>query len=185
MVNHLNMPRIERLEDLLSVETSRRNSDLIADMILQKPALFGELMSVFFRNEEPVSRRAAWVMDIVSEKSPELISPYIEEIARHLPEFTHDGMKRESVKVLARSPMVSEQFGPLMNICFRWLVSPEESVAVKMFSMEILYRMSEIEPDLRHELADSIEWRMQEETPGFKSKGRKLLAKLNRGINRG
>jgi hypothetical protein len=117
-------------------------------------------------------------MEIVSDKHPELVEPYLEEIVVRLPGFTHDGMKRESTKILARSPMVKEQFGALMNICFGWLVSPVESVAVKVYCMEILYRMSEKEPALKHELADSIEWRMPEETPGYKSRGRKILAKL-------
>jgi hypothetical protein len=174
----------DTLEDLLSVESSRRSSDLVADIILQKPELFGELASIFFRDEEPVSRRAVWVMDIVSEKKPELILPYLEEIARRLPEFSHDGMKRESLKILSRSPLVKTQFGPLMNTCFIWLVSPEESVGIKMFSMMILFRMSEIEPDLKHELAASIEWRMEEEKPGFRSRGRKLLEKLRKETSR-
>ena len=174
----------ETLEDLLSVESSRRSADLVADIILQKPELFGELVAIFFRVEEPVSRRAVWVMDIVSEKKPVLILPYLEEIALRLPEFSHDGMKRESLKILARSPLVKIQFGQLMNTCFKWLVSQEESVGIKMFSMEILFRMSEIEPDLKHELAASIEWRMEEEKPGFRNRGRKLLAKLRKETSR-
>jgi hypothetical protein len=48
--------------------------------------------------------------------------------------------------------------------------------------MEILYTISAMEPDLKKELADSIEWRISEESPGFKSKGSKLLNKLNREI---
>ena len=182
ILSQMNAP--ESLEDLLLDETSRRNADLIAGLIRRKPSLFSELMEVVFLNKEPVSRRAAWVMDIVSETQPELVLPYLEEIARQIDTFNHDGMKRESIKVLARSPLVKEQFGPLMNICFRWLVSPAESVAVKMFSMELLYRMSEQEPELKRELADSIEWRMQEESPGFKNRARKLLILLNREISR-
>jgi hypothetical protein len=44
--------------------------------------------------------------------------------------------------------------------------------------MEVLYRISQVEPDLKKELADSIEWRLHEESAGFKSRGRKLLTKL-------
>jgi hypothetical protein len=65
-----------------------------------------------------------------------------------------------------------------MNMCFDWLVSAKESVAVKVYAMEILYRISQVEPELKKELADSIEWRISEGTPGFKHRGLKTLKKL-------
>jgi len=167
------------LEELLQVESSRRITDLISDLILQKPDLFHELMMLFFKDKEPVSRRAAWVADLVSEKHPELVDPYVDEIVSRLKSFTHDGMKRESLKMLIHGPLPKEKLGLLISVCFDWLTSGKESVAVKMFSMEILYRISQQEPDMKQELADSIEWRMQEETPGFRSHGKKLLKLLN------
>jgi hypothetical protein len=171
----------ETLESLLLVENSRRNADLVAGLIFQKQELFDELFRIYIRNEEPVSRRAAWVADIVTEKQPALLEPLLDEIVVNLPRFTHDGMKRESLRMLARSPLPAGQLGKLISICFDWLTSGKETVAVKMYSMEILYRISLQEPGLKRELADSIEWRMQEETPGFRAHGRKLLRQLNRG----
>jgi hypothetical protein len=172
----------DTLQSLLLVENSRRNTDLVAGIVLQKPELFDHLVHIFLRNEEPVSRRAAWVTDVVSEIQPRLLEAYLEEIVVHLAGFTHDGMKRESLRMLARSPLPQEQLGMLINLCFDWLTSVKESVAVKMYSMEILYRISQQEPELKKELADSIEWRMQEETPGFRAHGRKLLKQLNREL---
>jgi len=174
----------ESLKELLMVEPSRRNTDLIAGLILQKPALFDELFHIYLSNEEPVSRRAAWVADAVTEKCPDLLIPVIEEIAGHLADFSHDGMKRESLKMLARSPLPEQNLGQLITICFDWLTSGKESVAVKMFSMEILYRISNQEPEMKKELADSIELRMQEETPGFRSHGKKLLKRLSIELQR-
>jgi len=167
------------LEELLLLETSRRNTDLVADIIIRKPELFEELFSVFVRNEEPVSRRAAWVIDTVSEKHAGLIRPHLHEIIDLLPAFRHDGLKRHSMRILARSPLPSEIFlGELIRISFEWLLSPKESIAVKVHCMEILYRISQIEPDLKKELADSIEWRLNEESAGFKNLGQKMLKKL-------
>ncbi len=168
----------ESLNELLMVENSRRNTDLIADLILKKTELFDELIRIYFENEEPVSRRAAWVADVVTEKYTDLLNPFIEEMVTRLKTFTHDGMKRESLKMLARSPLPKQNLGQLITICFDWLTSGKESVAVKMFSMEILYRISQQEPEMKKELADSIEWRMQEETSGFRSHGKKLLKRL-------
>ncbi len=170
------------LEDLLMVETSRRNTDLVAGIILQDPGLFAELMQIYLRNEDPVSRRAVWVADTVAERMPELLVPYLDTIVDRLPAFTHDGMKRVSLRMLVRSPLPESSIGTLINLCFDWLISPKEAVAQKMYSMQILYRIAQIEPDLRKELADSIEWRMDEETPGFRSQGKKILRKINKEL---
>jgi hypothetical protein len=168
----------ETLDDLLW-EMGRRNTDLVADLVIQKPELFDELFMVFIRNEEPVSRRAAWVVDVITETHPGFLSPHLNQIIGMLPQFTHDGLKRHSLRMLARSPLPSgDQLGELMNHCFDWLLSPHEAIAVKVYCMEILYRISETEPDLKKELADSIEWKLHEESAGFKSRGRKLLKKL-------
>jgi hypothetical protein len=179
------MSENKSLADLLMVETSRRNTDLIADIIDKRPELFDELVEIFLRNEEPVSRRAVWVVDTVAEKHPHLLDRYIEPIVEMLPGFTHDGLKRVSLRMLSRSPLPQNQLGGLMNLCFDWLVFPKESVAVKVYSMEILYRISQVEPELKKELADSIEWRIAEGTPGFKNRGMKTLKKLYREMGSG
>ena len=173
------MAEFESLETLLLLEMSRRNSDMLVDLVYQQPKLFEELFQIFLRNEEPVSRRAAWVIDILTEKMPELLFPYNEIIVRTLPSFSHDGLKRHSLRMIARAGLPPEELlGKLINTCFAWLLSPEESVAVKVHSMEILYQISQTEPALKKELADSISWRIHEETPGFKNKGFKLLRNL-------
>jgi len=174
------------LEDLLLFEMSRRNADLVVDLITQKPELFEELFSIFTKNAEPASRRAAWVMDLVTEKHPDLIMPYLNKLVDLLDTFRHDGLKRHSIRILSRSPFPSDtHLGLLISICFKWLLSPDEAVAVKMFCMEMLYRVSRIEPDLKKELADSIELRIAEGSPGFKNRGNKVLVKLHSEIENG
>ena len=168
------------LSGFLMVETSRRNTDLIAGLVYQKPELFKELVEIYLENVEPVSRRAVWVIDTVSEKLPHLLEPYLKLIIERLPDFNHDGLKRNSLRMLTRYPIPKDQQGLLLKICFDWLIAPAESVAVKVYAMEILYRLSQEEPDLKKELADSIEWRMQEETAGFRARGVKTLKKLYR-----
>jgi hypothetical protein len=178
------MPASPHISDLLP-ELSRPNTDLVAGLVLQKHELFDELFQVFLGNEEPVSRRAAWVVDLVSEKNPHLLEPRIPEIIRMLPEFGHDGLKRHSMRMLARSPLPSgELLGTLMNICFDWLVSADEAIATKVHCMELLYRIAQVEPDLRKELADTIEWRLNEASAGFKNRGQKLLRRLNAEMDR-
>jgi hypothetical protein len=66
----------------------------------------------------------------------------------------------------------------LIDICFDWLISPSEAVAAKVFSMEILYKLSQQFPEIKHELIDSIEFGMHDGKPGYQNFARKLLVKL-------
>ena len=173
------MHRQEKLRELLLTEMSRRNTDIICGLVFQKPELFDQLFTIFAGNRETESRRAAWVLDIVSEKMPELLVPHADELVGLLTVFKHDGLKRHSLHMLSRLELPDgDRLGILINTCFNWLLSPGEAVAAKMYCMEILYRISQREPDLKKELADSIEWRLDEETPGFKNHGQKVLKRL-------
>lgn len=183
LIDSSKMYNAESLADLLMIENSRRNTDLVADLVHSKPELFNELIKICLRNEEPVSRRAAWVADAVAEKEPELLKPHLESMTAALTGFGHDGLRRMTLRMLTRSPLPQKYLGELMRTCFDWLISPYEPVAVKVYSMDILYLMSQDEPELKKELADSIEWRLSEETPGFRAHGRKLLKKLNEEMN--
>jgi len=44
---------IKSLKSLLMMESSRRNADLVADLILRKPELFDDLFSIYLKDEEP------------------------------------------------------------------------------------------------------------------------------------
>jgi hypothetical protein len=176
-------PESKFLEELLSVETSKRQSEMIADLVINRPALFKPLVYLYLRDEEPLSRRAVWVVDIVTEKLPSLLPGCLPQILERLSTFTHDGMKRQSLRMITRASLSKKQRLVLIPICFDWLTNHKESVAVKIFSMEILSQISQAEPDLRRELADSIEWRMAEETAGFRNRGEKILKKLNKEMN--
>jgi hypothetical protein len=177
------MPENETLADLIRSETSKRNTGLIAALLIQKAELIPEIMELYFRDEPGVGWRAAWAVDMADEAKPGIVRNHFGAIIRKLPGFTSDGTKRSSLRMLSRHPIDVKTMGELMSVCFEWLTSRKESVSVKVFSMEILYSISRIEPDLKKELADSIEWRIAEETPGFRSHGAKMLKKLNKEMN--
>lgn len=174
----------ETLENLLSRELSRRNIDSVVALMEQQPRIFGEVFRIFIRDEGATSRRAAWAVDLYSESHPEALIPHLVQLWDNFFKFSHDGMKRHSLRMIARSPLPDgEYLGILVSSCFNWLLSPVVAVAPKVHCMDILYRISELEPDLKKELADSIEWRILEESPGFRSHGNKLLTRLRKELS--
>jgi len=170
----------EQLRKFLLQDNSRANTDFVGNFIRQKPELIHQLWEIYLSNEEPVSRRAAWIIDTVSESEPDWVTPYIPRLVDLLSTFRHDGMKRHALRMIARNEIPAEKQGALLDICFEWLLSPAEAVAAKFYSMTILYTLSRTFPEIRDELIDSIEFQMAEGSPGFKNIGRKLLVKLYR-----
>jgi hypothetical protein len=170
------------LRELLLKGNSRSYTDFVADIVTKRPGLVGELWEIYLAAEEPVSRRAAWIIDIASENKPEWAEPFLPALIAILPGFNHDGLKRHALRMIARLPFPEGSEGNLMKISFEWLISITESVAVKMYCIQILYRLSATEPDILQELYDTIEFQIADGTPGFKSIGTKLMRQIDKDI---
>ncbi len=170
--------------ELLLKGNSRSYTDFVADIVSRRPELLNDLWEIYLAIEEPVSRRAAWIIDTASEHKPGWVEPYLPRLIEMLPRFNHDGLKRHALRIIARMPFPPHLEGELMDITFRWLLSLTESVAVKMYCIQILYRLSVNEPDILQELYDTIEFQMADGTPGFRSIGSKMMCHIDRDILR-
>ncbi len=168
--------------ELLLKGNSRSYTDFVGDIVNNRPELVRELWEIYFSMEEPVSRRAAWIIDTASENKPGWVDPFLTQLVKRLPAFNHDGLKRHALRMISRSDFTEDTEGELMKISFEWLLSPSESVAVKMYCIQILYRLSAKETDIQQELYDTIEFQMVNGTPGFRSIGSKTMRQLDRDI---
>ena len=172
-----------KLEDLVIRDQSRANTDQIISIVMARPELFDELWGLLLLNQDPLSRRAAWAADYCAELNPGFLDGRIEDLSEKVVNFISDGLKRHALRMLSRSPLPDENLGILADACFNWLQSPTESVAVKMYSMVILHRVSQNIPEISRELYDIIEIQMEEATPGFRNIGMKIMKKLLKAIH--
>lgn len=170
------------LRELLGKGMGRNRADVVTDAVEQRPELFPDLVAIYLANQEPASRVAAWAVDLCVERHPEWIHPYLGTMARALPSFGHDALKRHTLRMLMRLPLPQDEvdLGILVSTCFEYIVSPKEAAAQKVYAMEVLYRVTLLEPDLKQELIDSISWRLSEESAGFRNRGLKIIKKLSR-----
>ncbi len=168
------------IRNILEQDPSRRNIDRVANMILKNPEILNETWCLALDNNISVNWRAAWVVEAVWEQRPELIEPYLKNIYTHLPGFKTDGQKREILKMIAGSslPENEEELGLLLNYCFERMLDAKESVSVKVYSMDILYNISKIYPEIKPELISSVEHILEEGTPDVKVRGKRILRKL-------
>lgn len=168
------------LRSEILAEHSRAQSLRIAKWIGRDTRRFQQLLDLFLYDEYRVVQRSAWVMRLVAEKHPALLSPHLPVIVGRMEEAgVPVAVKRNVLGVLQELPLPENLHGPVMNSCFAFLEDPQETVAVKSFAMTILARLAIHYPDIKNEIrlliADQLE---NNPTPGIQSKARKVLKEL-------
>lgn len=158
---------------------SRANVDFVKDIVLSTHGLFDRLFEMVIANQEPLSRRAIWSLDYCLEKKPDLLTNYHKtQLINNLQKFTHPGMQRHSLRILARYEVPESISGKFLNHCFELLLNPKTSIASKAWCMDIIYRFSQKEPELKPELITAIEFQKENASAGIKNKSKKMLRKL-------
>ncbi len=161
---------------MLLAEHSRKQCDKIVRYIGTDRLRFGELVQLFLQDEYRVVQRAAWPLSRCAERYPALVQKYLPRIVRKLQQpGLHDGVKRNTVRMLQHIDIPLPLHGMVMNTCFDYLADPKEAVAIKAFSMTVLQKLAAQYPDIMPELKALVEDQLPHQTPAFKSRAKKLM----------
>ena len=161
-------------------EHSKTHTVYLASKIGPNQEAFEELMELFLGDEHRVTQRAAWVLSHCIDAHPWLIKKHLRSIIENLQKPIHEAVKRNTVRILQFIDIPEDLMGLTADICFRYLNSGKEPVAVKVFAMTVLLNIVQIYPELSEELEISIEEQMPFGSGGFKSRGRKVLKALSK-----
>lgn len=139
---------------------------------------FDEVMLLFLEQDIRIAQRAAGVITYSVEKHPELLKDYYSILIEKLKTNPPDFIKRNVVRAWQFVEIPEEFMGEVANICFDYLDSQNEAIAVKVFSMTVLYHISQKETDLQPELRLVIEKQLPYGSAGFQSRAKKILPNL-------
>ncbi len=169
------------LEDLLP-DTGKLTAIHAADVAVQRRDIIPALIKLAFADKYPISLRAANTVEIIDSQQPALIRPYYSKIIKALSGFEVVGVKRCFLKIFTRHSDLNNErvLCLLINACFAFMASYEETVAVKSYSLEILYQISNKEPELKNELIFAILDQSDKNSGAFKTCSDKILKKLYR-----
>jgi hypothetical protein len=164
------------LESEILKEHSKRQAVRIASWISKDKKRFRQLMTLFLKGEYRITQRSAWIVSLCSDKHPELIRPYLKQMIRRMQEpGVHDAVKRNVIRILQFIEIPDALLGEVTTVCFDYLVSPNEPIAVRVFSMTVLGNIAQKEPDLKHELQLIIEQQLTYGSLGFCSRAKKVM----------
>ena len=139
-----------------------------------------ELLNIFIEGDLMTCHKASWPLGIVVKSKPELLEPYKKRLIYKLDDYTHDSYKRNTLRIFQDHKIPKNLQGKAADICFRFLEDHGQAIAVKVFAMTVLFNICKEEPDLSNELKLLIEEQMPESSPGFRSRGRKILKSIEK-----
>jgi hypothetical protein len=165
-------------EEILK-EHSRAQRIKIEEWVGDSPQRFDELFRLFAGKEPTVVQRASWPLSYIVEKHPEWMNNKFEELISKLQEpHLHDAVKRNGVRLLQYVDIPVEYQGAIMNICFGYVESPREAVAIKAFSLTVLGSLATQYPDIIPEIKLLVQDQLPHQTAAFVSRAKKLLKTL-------
>ena len=168
------------LRDEILEDYSKPYVVYLANKIGADQEAFDELMELFLGDDYRVTQRAAWVLSHCVDNYPWLIEKHLERMILNLQKQVHVAVKRNTVRVLQFIDIPEDLMGITAELCFGFLNSGKEPVAVKAHSMVILFNIVKKFPELKEELKLSIEDQMPFGSAGFKRRGSKSLRSLKK-----
>lgn len=165
---------------LLELIQSWENLALAVRHIAEHPEYLSALMKLAFDESSPRNWRAAWMVDKIHEKHPELVIPYLPAMTEFVLTTKNAGKKRHLLKLISLHDIPEEQIAILLDFCIQVFTSASEPIAVRAHAMQVLYNIAQKEPDFSGELIELIRNEMElHGSAGIAARGRKLIKKLH------
>lgn len=173
------MEKLVQLESEILREHSRRQAETIASWIGNDTRRFKLLIELFLKGEYRITQRASWILNICSERYPGLIRPYLKQMIKRMQEpDVHPAVRRNVIRILQFVEIPRHLLGTVATVCFQYLGSHNQPIAVRVFSMTALGNIARLKPDLQRELRLVIERQLPYGSAGFRARARKVLGKM-------
>ena len=169
------------LKEAILKEHSKRQVIKILRWVGKDKKRFNELMKLFLTGEDKVKTHAAWAFSYAAIEQPQLASPHLKNLIENLQKpGLHDAVKRNTLRFLQEINIPEKFQGMLTEICFRFLLTPKETIATKCFAMTTAANICKQHPELARELKMIIDELLLHPTPGITSRAKRTLKELSR-----
>ncbi len=169
------MPAFNLREQILK-EHSKAQCTTIVRWVGASQQRFNELFKLFLNDEYRVVQRSAWPVSYCVIAHPNFIKKHWAALIKNLQKPNlHNSVKRNSIRLLQDIAIPKKHQGQIMDICFKYVESPTEAVAVKAFSLTVLSNLAKQYPEIVPEIKLLIEEQIDHQTAAFKSRAKVFL----------
>ncbi len=166
---------------MVGIMKGAREAEWIAESAIASEDVLTRLLDYSFSDDRKLAFRASWTLSKVHDKIPEVVTPYLNRLIEALDTVDNESVQRSFLRIASLSDLnlvSTRNQGILADHCFRMLKSGFSAIAIKAYSMDIIYKLSLIYPELAGELSATVNLLQDEAPSGVLAKGRILLRKL-------
>jgi len=168
-------------QSMISKLMGMKEAEWIASSAVDNPAIFRKLLEYSFSDDKKLAFRASWTLTKACDQYPEIIYPNLPGIIEALQKIDNESAQRSFLRIISLSEigrLSNKYHGLLADHCFSALRSASSAIAIKAYSMEILYKLAVIYPELANELATTINMLQEEGSAGIVARGRIILKRI-------
>jgi 8-oxo-dGTP diphosphatase len=176
-----NLTEEEDLRSMVISVMGMKNAEWVATSAIDNPAIFNKMLEYSYSDDKKLAFHSSWILTKVCDKYPDIIYPYLPGIVERLGKIDNESAQRSFLRIISMSEMNKisvRHHGLLADHCFAALKSGFSAIAIKAYSMEILYKLALIYPELANELSVTINLLQGEGSAGIISRGRIVMRKL-------
>ena len=171
----------EEFKSMINATMGAKEVEWIAASAVENPAIFRRLFKYSMSDDRKLAFHSSWALTKISDKYPDLFNPVLPGIIDMLDKLDNESTQRSFLRILTFadfSRLTGKQHGILAEHCFAALRSGFSAIAIKAYSMEIIFKLAVIYPELAHELAATINMLESDSSAGIIARGRIILKKL-------
>ncbi|HOU03168.1 MAG TPA: (deoxy)nucleoside triphosphate pyrophosphohydrolase [Bacteroidales bacterium] len=173
----------EELQEMITRMSMTKQVNWIAISAKDNPAVLKKLIEYSYSADRRLAAHSSWSLTKVFDLNKDLITPFLPAIIGSLQKVKNESVERSFLKIVSLSEIrdLSEKYhGILAEHCFNRLRSGFSAIAIKAYSMDIIYKLALIYPELVNELAASMSMLKDDKSAGIIARSRIILKKLDR-----
>lgn len=164
--------------------------DKISGMVFNDPSLLPQLVEMALNTADKNHHKACWSLELVIERFPKWLAPYLDVFCNALGAYRHEGALRPVSKICLFAAQHDEKHPGFLNsqhlekstaACFDWLIDPNGKVATKAYAMRALFILGKKEGWIYPELQRILSEDFVKHSAAYKGAAKELLAKLQGG----
>lgn len=153
-----------------------RVSDVVAE-VFNDPSLFEVVFNGMLSDDPIIRMRSADALEKITARHPEYLQPYKKKLIQQVARIDQQEVRWHVAQMFPRLELSEEEQAVVVEILLDYL--NDESKIVKTFSMQALADFAERDASLRFKVIQLLEELTRTGSPAMRSRGRKLLEKLN------
>jgi len=171
----------EDLRSMVGSMMGSKEAEWVAESAAGNGEILKKLLEYSFSDDKKLAFRASWTLSKVFDRYPEMLNPDLQRMIETLDSLDNESVQRSFLRMISLGDLDKisvRHHGILADHCFKMLKSGFSAIAVKAYSMEIIYKLAMIYPELANELSATIQMLQGEGSAGILARGHLILKKL-------